>query len=237
MTTRINLISGPRNISTALMYSFRSRVDTTVVDEPLYGHYLRVTGLDYPGREHILAASQTDGAVAIRDSILGACPTPILFVKNMAHHIVGMGLDIAFLDDVINVFLIRHPHDMLTSIIRNLPSPTVLQTGLPQQCELLERIADPIVLDSADVLRNPARSLQRLCERIGIPWDEAMLSWPRGPKPEDNVQAPYWYARVHQTVGFEPYKPKNETVPAALDGVLAECRAHFDRLAAHAIRS
>ena len=237
MTTRINLISGPRNISTALMYSFRSRADTTVVDEPLYGHYLRVTGLDYPGRDYILAASQTDGAAAIRDSILGPCPTPILFVKNMAHHIVGVGLPTSFLNEVVNVFLIRNPDDMLTSLIRGLPSPTALQTGLPQQCELLERIADPVVFDAADVLCDPARTLQRLCERVGISWDEAMLSWPPGPKPEDNVQAPYWYARVHQTVGFEPYRPKNETVPAALNGVLAECRAHYDRLAAHAIRA
>lgn len=237
MTMRINLISGPRNISTALMYSFRSRADTTVVDEPLYGHYLRVTGLDYPGREHILAASQTDGAAAIRDSILGTCPTPILFIKNMAHHIVGVGLDTAFLDEVVNVFLIRDPHDVLTSLLKNLASPTALQTGLPQQCDLLERIADPLVLDSVDVLRDPARTLRRLCEHIGISWDDAMLSWPRGPKPEDNVQAPYWYGRVHQTIGFEPYKPKKEAVPAALDSVLAECRLHYDRLATRAIRA
>lgn len=236
MTLRINLISGPRNISTALMYSFRSRADTTVVDEPLYGHYLRVTGLDYPGRDMILAASQTDGAAAIRDSVLGPCPTPILFIKNMAHHIVGVNLDTAFLDEVVNVFLIRDPHYVLTSLFKNLPSPTTLQTGLPQQRELLERMDDPVVIDSADVLRDPARTLRRLCERIGIPWDEAMLSWPRGPKPEDNVQAPYWYGRVHQTVGFEPYRPKNDALPATFDGVLAECRAHYDRLAAHAIR-
>ena len=33
---RIALWSGPRNVSTALMYSFRQRPDTTVIDEPLY---------------------------------------------------------------------------------------------------------------------------------------------------------------------------------------------------------
>ena len=36
--TRINMISGPRNISTAMMSSFRSRADTSVFDEPLYAH-------------------------------------------------------------------------------------------------------------------------------------------------------------------------------------------------------
>ena len=41
-TLRIQLWSGPRNVSTALMYSFAQRPDTRVVDEPLYAHYLRV---------------------------------------------------------------------------------------------------------------------------------------------------------------------------------------------------
>ena len=42
---KICLWSGPRNISTALMYSFAQRDDTRVVDEPLYGHYLLKLGL------------------------------------------------------------------------------------------------------------------------------------------------------------------------------------------------
>ena len=50
----INLISGPRNLSTALMYSFSRRPDTKVVDEPFYAHYLSTTGIDHPGREETL---------------------------------------------------------------------------------------------------------------------------------------------------------------------------------------
>ena len=40
----ISLWSGPRNVSTALMYSFAQRSDTQVIDEPLYAHYLQHTG-------------------------------------------------------------------------------------------------------------------------------------------------------------------------------------------------
>ena len=43
---RIALWSGPRNISTALMYAFAQRADTRVVDEPLYAHYLSTTDAD-----------------------------------------------------------------------------------------------------------------------------------------------------------------------------------------------
>ena len=49
---RINLISGPRNISTALMYSFAQRPDTFVLDEPFYAFYLHLPeNIErYPGR-------------------------------------------------------------------------------------------------------------------------------------------------------------------------------------------
>ncbi len=43
-TLRIHVWSGPRNVSTALMYSFAQRADTRVVDDPRYAHYLRVSG-------------------------------------------------------------------------------------------------------------------------------------------------------------------------------------------------
>lgn len=62
-TKRINLWSSPRNISTALMYSFAQRPDTTVVDEPLYAHYLRqgLASEEHPGEAEILAAQENDG--------------------------------------------------------------------------------------------------------------------------------------------------------------------------------
>ena len=53
--------SGPRNVSTAVMYSFAQRPDTAVIDEPLYGHYLRLTGAPHPGRDEVMAAMELDG--------------------------------------------------------------------------------------------------------------------------------------------------------------------------------
>ena len=50
---RINLISGPRNISTALMYSFAQRTDTVVLDEPFYAFYLHKSGIHHPGKEEV----------------------------------------------------------------------------------------------------------------------------------------------------------------------------------------
>ena len=72
MTKPICLWSGPRNVSTAMMYSWRERPDTTVWDEPMYGHYLVVTGIDHPGRDEILASTPRRVAARARETDRGS---------------------------------------------------------------------------------------------------------------------------------------------------------------------
>jgi len=234
---RISLWSGPRNVSTALMYSFRQRSDTAVVDEPLYAHYLASSGVDHPGRDEVLATQDNDGERVVRDVILGPSIRPVLFLKNMAHHLAG--LDWAFLAELHNVILTREPAEMLTSYIKQVPDPTLDGTGLPMQVRLLDAILDegqdPLVLDSRLLLTDPRSVLSQLCERIGIPFEESMLSWPAGPKPEDGVWAKYWYDSVHRSTGFAPYRPKDEPVPERLAPLLAQAQPLYQRLAAYAI--
>ena len=234
---RISVWSGPRNVSTALMYSFRQRSDTAVVDEPLYAHYLAATGVEHPGREEVLAAQDTDGERVVRDVILGPSTRPVLFLKNMAHHLVG--LDWAFLSELHNVILTRDPAEMLTSYIKQVPNPTLEGTGLPMQVRLLDAILDegqdPLVLDSRLLLTDPRSVLSKLCDRIGIPFEEAMLTWPAGPKPEDGVWARFWYESVHRSTGFAPYRAKDEPVPERLIPLLTQAQPLYQRLAAYAI--
>lgn len=60
------LWSGRRNVSTALMYSFAQRADTKVDDEPLCGHYLRVSGALHPLRAEVLATLNSDDKAVMR---------------------------------------------------------------------------------------------------------------------------------------------------------------------------
>ena len=238
-TTRISLWSGPRNVSTALMYSFRQRSDTSVVDEPLYAYSLDRFDIEHPGRDEVLAAQNTDGEQVVRDVILGPAATPVIFFKNMARHLEG--LDRAFLAELHNVILTRDPAEMLPSFIKQVPEPDLDMTGLPMQMVLLdsilERGEDPLVLDARLLLTDPPGVLEALCDRIGIPFDEAMLSWPAGPVPEDGVWAPYWYDRVHRSTGFAPYQSKEEAVPGRLEPLLAQAIPLYERLVAYAIRT
>ena len=236
---RINLWSGPRNVSTALMYSFAQRSDTRTVDEPLYAHYLRVSDADHPGRDEVLAAQEPDGETVVRDVLLGPSDRPVVFFKQMAHHLVE--LDRAFLAKTANVILTRDPREMLPSLSENLPEPRLRDTGYAVQTELLEELRrigqEPPVLDAKELLTDSRSVLGELCRRLGIPFEEAMLSWKPGPRPEDGVWAPHWYKNVHRSSGFEPYRPKLSMVPKRLESLLAECRPHYEALSRVAIRA
>jgi hypothetical protein len=91
----------------------------------------------------------------------------------------------------------------------------------------------PPVIESTAVLNHPEATLRALCERLGIPFEPAMLSWPPGPRATDGVWAPHWYAEVEKTTCFRPYRPKDEPVPAPLESLYEECLAHYERLAVH----
>jgi hypothetical protein len=237
---RINCWSGPRNVSTALMYAFRERADTRVVDEPLYGAYLATSGAEHPHRDEVVARTETDADTVIDEVILGEVDRPVLFLKQMASHLTD-AVDRRFLDAGPNALLIRDPAEVIASLVNQIPHPTLENVALAAQVELLHdlqrRGQDPPVIDARELLTDPPAVLTELCRRLGIPWDPAMLSWPAGPKPEDGVWAPWWYDNVHRSTGFAPYRPGDGTVPDHCRELLATCRPLYDELYELAIRA
>ena len=238
---RLAMWSGPRNISTAMMRSFENRPDTAVVDEPLYAHYLHHTGVDHPGAAEVIAAGGTDWRT-VADRLLGPVPddASIYYQKHMGQHLLPH-INRGWIASLTNCFLIRDPREVITSFIKVVERPTAEALGLPQQLELFEAERartgrTPPVVDSRDVLENPRGVLSNLCEALGIPFYEAMLAWPPGPRETDGVWAPHWYDSVHKSTGFGAYSPKADTVPDELQGVYETCRRCYETLAPHRIR-
>ena len=232
---RIAMWSGPRNISTAMMRSFGSRPDTTVSDEPLYAHYLKATGIRHPGREEVLASQPTDWQ-EVAAQLTGPVPggKSIWYQKHMAHHLLPMiGRD--WLDRLTHAFLIREPVEMLVSLVKTYPDAGLADTGLPQQCEIFDRVADrlgrapPVVL-ARDVLKNPRALLTKLCAALGVDFLPQMLAWEPGRRATDGVWAPHWYAAVEASTGFEPWRPKHVDLPAPLRPLMDECRPWYEKL-------
>jgi hypothetical protein len=236
---RICLWSGPRNVSTALMYSFSQRKDTHVLDEPLYGPYLKESGSDHPGREHLLEVLETDLDKCISNFTTKEYDRPVLFIKNMAHHLYHVPHD--FLDGLINVFLIRDPEEMLPTLINQIPEPTVLDTAYKMQYELFFELRekdghDPLVIESRYLLEDPEKFLLKLCDALGLEFEFSMMSWPSGGSPHDGPWAPWWYHNLHRSTGFLPYKKKTEPFPNRLSPLLEKVRPLYDVLHEHALK-
>ena len=235
---RIAMWSGPRNISTALLRSWGNRRDTVVCDEPLYAHYLRHVPVEHPGREEVIAAQDGDWKSVVRELTETDHPgARIYYQKHMAHHLLPH-ISRDWLPKLVNCFLIRDPRAMLASLNAKMGMPELRDTGLEQQVEIF-RITrtrtgkEPPVIDSADVLRDPRRILTRLCDAIGVDFQEAMLSWPPGRRNTDGVWAKYWYDAVERSTGFEsPRETKTELAPE-LEGLARLCQPFYDELAQH----
>lgn len=206
-----------------------------MLDEPLFGHFLKHTGVQRPSREEALAAMETDPLVVIEEQLLGKLDRPILFMKHMANHLEG--LDLSFLKTFKNVILTRHPAGVIASYIKNIDTPTLLDLCYSHQVQVLHYLNShelPVtVLDSAEILENPRNALTKLCHWCDIPFDDAMLSWKVGPRPEDGVWAKYWYHRVHQSTGFAPYMKTDQSVPERLQPLLKECIPLYEELLSH----
>ena len=241
MAKYIAMWSGPRNISTAMMRGWGSRPDTFVCDEPLYAHYLVATGhTDHPGYAETIRRHETDWRKVV-EWLTGPVPDgkAIFYQKHMAHHLLA-DMHLEWVSKLTNCLLIRDPADVLRSLAEFLPSPTAEDTGLPNQVSLFHYIrgyigTNPLVIDASDVLLNPRGMMAAMCRRLQVPFSEAMLNWPAGPRETDGAWAPYWYAKVDATTTFGPYRPQATPLPEHLRPVLDECHELYGRLYQHRI--
>ncbi len=235
---RLAMWSGPRNLSTALMRSFGNRADTFVSDEPYYGAFLETSGADHPMRGEVIAAMDCDWHSVAR-TLAGPVPdgSAIWYQKHMWHHMVGpVGPD--DFAGFTHAFLIREPARMIASYLRKREAARFEDFGLERQADFFAREADrlgraPPVVDASDILAVPGAVLTALCERLGIAFDPAMLSWPPGRRPTDGPWAPHWYQSVEASTGFGALKPPPEDLPDEARRLADRCRPYYDRLAAH----
>jgi hypothetical protein len=235
---RLAVWSGPRNISTALMRSWENRPDAAVVDEPLYAHYLAVTGLDHPGREEVIAAGETDWRKVVA-TLLGPAPgeARVFYQKHMAHHLLP-GIERGWVGGLTNVMLIRDPREVVASYVRARADVTADDIGLRQQVRLYDELAaagtPPPVIDARDFLRRPEPHLRAMCDHVGVEFSPRMLAWPPGPRDSDGVWGRHWYEAVWRSTGFAGYRPREPHLHGRAAAVADECRPQYERL--HAAR-
>ncbi|SNT76602.1 hypothetical protein [Paracoccus seriniphilus] len=235
-TKRIAMWSGPRNLSTAMMRAFGARGDCTCVDEPFYAHYLLKTGLPHPMRDEVIASQPADWRDVLPDLTVTKVNQPIQYQKHMVQHMLP-DMDITWTHRLTNVFLIREPARVVASFSKKRGLPDPAELGFERQWQLFREMSDagasPVVIDSADIRRDPARALTALCEAIDIPFTPRMLDWQPGPHPEDGVWGQVWYDAVNASRGFAGAEGPAPELEGDLARLAAELQPSYEAMARH----
>lgn len=233
---RIAMWSGPRNISTAMMRAFENRPDCAVVDEPLYGAWLKMSGAPHPMREEVIAAMDTDWHSVVAD-LTGQPPggKPLWYQKHMTHHILPEMLETGWLSKLKHVFLIRDPRHVVASYLGKRDTVSPQDIGVPQQQAIHDFIVgrvgqEPPVIDSGEFLADPEGHLRALCRRLDIEFLPEMLSWPAGGRESDGVWAPHWYRKVRESTGFGPPPGEPPELEGRAKAVAESCRPLYQQL-------
>jgi hypothetical protein len=127
---------------------------------------------------------------------------------------------------------------VILSYIKKNPDPELEDLGFVQQREIFDFVRGransiPPVVDADDVLKDPERMLQLLCDALAVKFDKAMLSWPSGLRETDGVWAKHWYDAVARSTSFEPYEPREGNVPDSLREIYQRCRECYEQLYEH----
>ena len=194
---RINLWTQPRSSSTSLMYSFKSRGDCSVVDEPLYAHYVEKRNVYRPYREQLLQAQSPNIDSVLSDVILceNKYTTDLVFFKHMGKQLLP-DTDWKWILQCHNVILLRHPRDVLASFHAGLGGveSAIEESGLLSLWDIFTYIKETkstnfddnrvcIILHD-DLIDNPEGTLRALCKNLGIDFTPSMLKWEKGGIPE-----------------------------------------------------
>jgi len=232
----IALWSGPRNVSTALMYSFANRGDVKVYDEPFFGYFLKHTGVWRPSRDEVLAQMEPDFDKVL-EGVLKESKSKRLFLKNMANHLEGQ--EMASLKHYDNVILTRKPDSVIASFTRQIEQPTALDLCYAHQLQIIEYLEQEgipyLIVDSDDLRKSPVLELKRLSEFADLPFTDNMLRWPAGARPEDGVWAKYWYHNVHKSIGFMPFEDKQYAIPEHLQPLYETVYSQYQQIKAHQV--
>ena len=233
---RIAMWASPRCLSTVLLRSWSNRPDTFVHDEPLYPHYLAVTNRPDPGKEEVLNCYETDWVKIVQQVTTGSIPDgkSIYYQKFMVYRLLPH-IDINWVHQLTNCFLIREPRQMLLSYLQLWPNPTLETIGILRLKQLFDIVRDrsgtiPPVIDARDLQENPRHTLSLLCEAVGIEFIDAMLNWSKG-NPTDDIWSRYaWYDTVRNSSGFHPHKPKTDVIPERFQNLLCQCNEIYQEL-------
>ena len=234
----------PRSTSTAFEWMMRQRGDFDCLHEPFGEAW-------YQGEAPLWPRATPDSLRTpglTLDSVLADLKARAergpVFIKDFAHYVTTIWSD-DFLDLFTHAFLIRDPAKTITSMHAKWPDFHEAEVGFPEQRALFDRLTaatgtPPPVLDSDDLLADPATMTRRWCESLNIPFIPEALSWDPGPRDEVS----WWdggafHANLRQSDGLKAQPRRYIDImdaPMRVREVHDRMKPHYDHLYQHRLR-
>ena len=140
--------------------------------------------------------------------------------------------DRRFLAEATHTFLIRAPAEIAASCYALQGERlTLSEIGLEHAYDLYQAILaaggnTPVVVDSDDLIADPAATVAAYCAAVGIPFSSSALHWTPGDR-EEWQQSARWHAQVSESSGFTRRPTRYETT-VANNAMLARYSAHHE---------
>lgn len=171
--------------------------------------------------------------VELITTMRGLARTATVFFKETTdrrHHAVLA--DRRFLTEVTHTFLIRAPAEIAASCYALQGERLSLsEIGLEHAYDLYQAILAaggpaPVVVDSDDLIADPAATAAAYCAAVGIPFSRSALHWTPGDR-EEWRQSARWHVQVSESSGFAR-PPTSYATTTANNAMLARYSAHHE---------
>ncbi|TCO55599.1 sulfotransferase family protein [Actinocrispum wychmicini] len=211
------LWSAPRSRSTAFLRMMTERGDYTVVHEP-FSHVVDFGVTTVGDRE---VRTEADLTAALRAL---SAQEPVFFKDTTDFHYPGLLADRQFLAEATHTFIIRHPSEAIASHFALNAQLQRDEIGFARLAEIHDAVvatgAEPVVVDSDDLVARPVETVRQYCALVGIPFRPEALSWAPGIRSEWEKTRP-WHENTGRTNGFtrteSTYQATTENHPLLAD--------------------
>ena len=235
----------PRSTSTAFEWMMRMRDDMTCFHEPFGEAW-------YQGEEPRWPRARADSVrtpgltlEGVWEKLRRAVAQGPVFSKDFPHYVAHMWTD-ERLDLFHHSFLIRDPAKTLSSLFRHWPDFHPGEVGVVEQRELFDRVADrngaaPPVLDSDDLLADPAAMVMAYCDSVGIRFLPEALRWEPGARDEVS----WWdggsfHENLRNSDGLKPQPTRSvdmDRAPARVRTVYDAVIEHYEHMHRYRLRA
>lgn len=234
----------PRSTSTAFEWMMRQRGDMDCLHEPFGEAWYQGEAPLWPRIDALSLRTAGLTSESVLADVTKRAENQPVFTKDFPHYIDHM-FDAVLTGNFIHSFLIRDPAKTITSMYNKWPDFHEKEVGFPEQRALFDLLWEkngtpPPVIDSDDLLEDPAAMVRLWCKAVGLPFIESALSWEPGARDEVS----WWdggsfHANLRNSDGLKPQLRKYvalDDTPARVQDVYSRMKPHYDHLYVHRIK-